>query len=92
MERGHLINIALFVSGRGGFAIVQVFFCGDKFFGVQAQKFHNLGFNLVAQIKVFVQQRAYFFASLPELFRAKGKPRAALVDDLGFNAKVKQFA
>ena len=68
------IRVCLIVSGDGVQPLILIFGCGGKFLGVKAQKFHNLGFYLVAQVDVFVQQGAHFFTALAQLFRAKGKP------------------
>lgn len=64
----------LVVNGDGVQPLILVFGCGGEFLGVQTQKFHNLGFNLVAQVDVLVQQGAHFFTALAQFFRAKGKP------------------
>ena len=68
------IRVSLIVSGDGVQPLILIFYGGCEFFGVQAQKFHNLGFYLVAQVDVFVQQGAHFFTALAQLFRAKGEP------------------
>ena len=68
------ISVSLVVSGDGVQPLILIFGCGGEFLGVQAQKFHNLGFYLVAQVDVLVQQGAHFFTALTQLFGAKGEP------------------
>ena len=68
------IRVCLIVSGDGVQPLILIFDGGCEFFGMQTQKFHNLGFYLVAQVDIFVQQGAHFFTALPQLFSAKGEP------------------
>lgn len=65
---------ALVISGDGVQPLILILGCGSEFLGVQAQEFHNLGFYLVAQVDVLVQQGAHFFAALAQLFSAKSEP------------------
>lgn len=65
---------ALIINGDGVQPLILIFGCGGELLGVQAQKFHNLGFYLVAQVDVLVQQGAHFFTALAQFFGAKGEP------------------
>ena len=72
------------IGGRGGretavlengvFGFRNILGGGGGFPGVKAQKFHNLGFDLIAQVDVFVQQGTHLFAALAQLFCAEGEP------------------
>ena len=62
-------------STRTGSWLFRIIFGGGgEFPGVKAQKFHNLGFDLIAQVDVFVQQGTHLFAALAQLFCAEGEP------------------